>query len=213
MLAFFLFIGAFLAGLMAKFRWRERLLASGLLIAASGVAWIYLPGYLWGDATYRMAFWGFVPVAGGAGLSLGLLARTSADLWPVLDSSLWWSRCLRLLLVISVFTLGSFGLLAGVVILGKEPMQRERRFEMADVRSVFSKAVKEGQLTASFDLAKDFIVTSRHGTQPYIISFENSEGQRAGFMVCSVPGGWEFWPLRERGRDAKVVLPREKTPY
>jgi len=213
MVAFFLFIGAFLAGLMAKFRWRGRLLASGLLIAASGVAWIYLPGYLWGDAAYRVAFWGFVPVAGGVGLSLGILARTSADTWPVLDSSLWWSRCLRLLLVISVFVLGSFGLLAGVVILGKEPMQRERRFEIADVRSVFSEAVEDGKLVASFDLAKDFIVTSRHGAQPYIISFEKSEGQKEGFMVASVPGGWEFWPLREGGRDAKVFLPREKLPY
>jgi hypothetical protein len=185
----------------------------GSLIVAGGVAWIYLPGYWWGDAAYRLAFRGFVLVGGGAGLSLGILARAVADLWPLLDSSSWWPRCLRLLLVISVFVFGSFGLLIGVVILGKEPIQRQQRFEKADVRAVFLKGAKEGALTSSFDPTKDFLVTSRHGLSPFIISFLSVTGQKETFWVVSVPDGWEFRIMGEGRTNAKIVLPREQFPY
>lgn len=78
------------------------------------------------------------------------------------------------------------------------------RRERAEVKLIFSQAIADGTIYDPPIHQDAFIVTSRHGNDPYSVWFTNSEGERAGFFVSkSFPYHplWTFKDLTRRQPD------------
>jgi len=103
--------------------------------------------------------------------------------------------------------LGIIGALMVLIILFQSAQSNHRGIddrEKAELKSIFSRAIAEGSI---FDPPADqesFSVTSRHGNDPYIISYTNSTGERVGFFASkNFPYGglWTFKDLARKQPD------------
>ena len=76
--------------------------------------------------------------------------------------------------------------------------------EKAELELVFAQAIADGTVFDPPAHHDSFIVTSRHGNNPYSIWFTNSMSERVGFFVTksfSSHGVWTFKDLTERQPD------------
>lgn len=107
-------------------------------------------------------------------------------------------------------SLAFWGIIGAVVLLiilfqvAQWHLRNIDRTEKAEVKLIFSQAIADGSVYDPPARSDAFIVTSRHGNDPYTVWFTNSASQRAGFFVSkSFPyhGLWTFKDLTRKQAD------------
>ena len=94
--------------------------------------------------------------------------------------------------------LGASGLLYAFFQIGQSRLREIDKREKEELKTVFSKAIIDGAVANPPTPSNAFVVTSRHGNDPYTIWFTNSTGQRDGYFVSkNFPerNAWKFKSL------------------
>ena len=83
-------------------------------------------------------------------------------------------------------------------IADRQARERSQR-EKAELREVFSAAIADGTVVDPPVPPGSFAITSRHGGNPYTISYTNSAHQKTGYFVSGwdVKGKWNFKEVKE----------------
>lgn len=74
------------------------------------------------------------------------------------------------------------------------------RREKAEVKLIFSQAIADGTIYDPPIHQDAFLVTSRHGNDPYSVWFTNSKGEKAGFFVSKSFPNHPLWTFKDLNR-------------
>jgi hypothetical protein len=119
-------------------------------------------------------------------------------------SSIVFQKIGRFLAFFTCAIIGAAVLLIIFFQIGQWHLRRIDLREKAELTLVFSRAIADGTVVDPPARQDAFVVTSRHGSNPYNVWFTNSANERVGFFVskdCSPPGTWTFKDLTRRQSD------------
>ena len=112
----------------------------------------------------------------------------------------------RLLLIVLLSVVGFGAVLYAVFRLGEHHLRAIDRLEKQEVRVIFDSMLAQGEIAFPPQRGTEYIVTSRHGNDPYLMLYTNAEGIRSGFFVTKmVLGKTNTWCFKEFGANQQIL--------